>query len=422
MNTKKLLFLAASVACSLPHSMQAGGIDLYEIGTPDTGLGSAGYASRVDDASVVFRNPGGMGFLGGPQFLAGVQLTYGSVQFSPNSNTSARLGAEDGGNSVGALPAGGFFIATPLSDKISIGFAGLSYFGLSQRYDDNWVGRYYIQDGTLIGASFLPTVSFKPNDWLSLGAGLNAMYGYLKNQVAVNNLDPRMGDGQMDLKDTTWGFGANVGVMLEPVQGTRIGLTYLSPVDLDFKDTPSFSNLGPGLAAVLQNPSQIDLGTTVPQSVMASVYHELSSQWALMADVGWQNWHEFGKIDVGIESGSNPVRTINANYQDTWHGALGAEYKFNPQWRFTGGVAYDSSAVDSANRTLTVPMGQTWRFGLGALYQLNQKIVLGLAYEFSWAGNMFVDQGSETSLRGQVAGSYSDTWFSFVSLNLNWKF
>ena len=35
---------------------------------------------------------------------------------------------------------------------------------------------------------------------------------------------------------------------------------------------------------------------------------------------------------------------------------------------------------------------------------------------------MAVDQGSNASVRGQVAGSFNDSWFSFVALNLNWKF
>jgi long-subunit fatty acid transport protein len=67
-------------------------------------------------------------------------------------------------------------------------------------------------------------------------------------------------------------------------------------------------------------------------------------------------------------------------------------------------------------------MGQAWRIGLGALYELNKKVTLGAAYEFLWGGNMSVDQGTDLSLRGRVAGSYNDSWFSFFSLNLNYKF
>jgi long-chain fatty acid transport protein len=424
---KNLAINLASVALALAglwtFAAHAGGIALYEIATPDVGLASAGYASRVDDASVLFRNPGGMGFLEGAQFEGGMQLTYGSVQFSPNGSTSARLGKDDGGNAIGALPAASFFVTAPLSDKISVGFGSASYFGLFQKYDDNWVGRYYIQEGGLVGVSLLPTISIKPTECLSFGVGLNAMYGYLRSQAAVNNLDPAIGDGQMTLKDTTWGFGANVGVLVEPVKGTRVGVTYLSPVDLNFEATPTFNNLGPGLSAVLRNSPRLNLGMTVPQMVMLSLYHDLNEQWALMTDFGWQNWSQFGEVNVSIEtSDANPIKTVNGNYQDTWHGALGAQFKATEKWTFTGGAAYDSSAVDSAHRTVTVPMGQAWRFGLGARYQLSDKINLGAAYEFLWGGDLSVDQGTDTSARGRVAGSYNDTWFSFATLNLSWKF
>jgi long-chain fatty acid transport protein len=419
-----LTLICSALACSatLGPPAQAGGIFLYEIGTPDVGLASAGYASRVQDASTVFRNPAGMSFLEGAQFQAGVQLLYGSVEFSPDANTSGRLGTESGGNAIGALPAGGLFVVVPLSEKFAVGLGGLSYFGLVEKYDQNWVGRYYMQESALLGMSLLPSVSFKATDWLSVGAGLNAMYGLLNTKVAVNNLEPGIGDGQMTLKDQTWGFGANAGVLIEPVKGTRVGLTYLSQVDLDFKDNPTFSNLGPGLSALLQNPAQLNLGVHVPQSVMLSLYQELNPKWAVMADFGWQNWKQFGKVDVGIEAGNNPVTTKDLNYQDTWHGALGAQFKASEKWMFTGGVAYDSSAVDSANRSVALPMGQNWRFGLGALYQLSQKVNLGFAYEFMWAGDMAVDQGSNDSLRGRVSGSYNDSWFSFASLSVGWKF
>ena len=50
------------VAClfALVVSAEAGGLYLYEIGSPDVGLAAAGYAARAADASTVFTNPAGM--------------------------------------------------------------------------------------------------------------------------------------------------------------------------------------------------------------------------------------------------------------------------------------------------------------------------------------------------------------------------
>jgi long-chain fatty acid transport protein len=426
--TCKLTVAGTALACAglTPHTAQAGGIDLYEIATPDVGLASAGYSARAQDPSTLFKNPAGMSLLSGVQVQGGLQLTYGSVQFSPNANTSARLGTEDGGNAIGALPAASLFLTVPLGERVHVGFGTFSYFGLLEDYNNNWVGRYYVQDSALVGVSLMPAASVKLTDWLSVGGGINVMYGYLKEHVAVNNLLPGVPDGQLRVRDDAWGVGGVGGILLQPCEGTRIGATYVSAVKLPFSTTPSFTGLGPGLSALLASPPSLDLGVTVPQTAMIGIYQQLSPKWALMADVGWQNWHEFGKVEVGVDSATpgGPARTFTTQlqFEDTWHGALGLQYQVSPKWRLSGGVAYDTSAEKSANRTVVLPLGQAWRFGVGAEYQVSQKLNLGAAYTFLWSGNLSVDQGSDTSIRGRVSGSFRDSWFSFFTLNATYKF
>jgi len=401
----------------------AGGIMLYQFGSPDVGLAAAGYAARAQDASTVFTNPAGMSRLEKSQVLAGLQVLYGNVEFSPNSATT--VPGSDGGVAIGWMPAGSAFIAQKLNQDWSIGLGSLSYFGLMQSYDDNWVGRYYIQKSTLIGMTLMPAVSYRVNNWLYVGAGLNIMYGILDSQVAVNNIGEARPDGQLKYDDSKWGFGANLGVLVEPKPGTRFGLTYLSDVKLDFSAVPEFSGLGPGLEALLRTnglmTSSMDLGMTVPQMVMFSAYHEMNDKWAIMGNVGWQNWSRFGKVDVGVNSGNPTSLTVNNDYKDTWHVALGAQYRHSPAWTYSAGVAYDSSAVDNDKRTVTVPMGQIWGFGLGAQYAISPNVTLGAVYEFAWLGDMPVDQ-QRGPLAGRVAGGFNNSSFNFFALNLKWTY
>jgi len=415
---RKLAALAIASSVSLAPSVYAGGIGLYEIATPDVGLASAGYAARADDASTLFKNPAGMNRLEGAQLQTGLQALYGSVTFSPDGNTSPLLGNNDGGNAVGWMPGASLFVVAPIGEKFRIGLGTLSYFGLAEDYNDNWVGRYYVQESALVGMTLMPSASYQVTDWLSIGAGLNAMYGYLDTKIAVNNAGIASPDGRMSLTDRTWGFGANVGLLFQVSEKTRIGVTYLSAVNLDFSDTPTFVGAGPA------NPSTLNLGMTVPQSVMLSTYHALNEQWALMADCGWQDWSQFGYVQAGVEGGA--TTTANLKYQDTWHGAIGAQYRPSEKWLLSAGAAFDSSAVTSENRTVTLPMGQAWRFGLGAQYQLSRSVNIGAACTFLWAGNMSVNQQSTLPVaaggRGNVSGSFEDAWFTFANVNLTWKF
>jgi long-chain fatty acid transport protein len=71
-----------------------------------------------------------------------------------------------------------------------------------------------------------------------------ALYGKLDQRVALNNLLVGQ-DGRLKFTDDEIGVGGMAGVMLEPIEGTWFGVTYTSPVKLDFKDTPSTKNLGP---------------------------------------------------------------------------------------------------------------------------------------------------------------------------------
>ena len=154
---------------------------------------------------------------------------------------------------------------------------------------------------------------------------------------------------------------------------------------------------------------------------MGSVYFELTDRWALLGDAGWQNWASFGRIEVNVASTTPTSLTTNIGYKDTWHVALGAQYQISDPWRLTFGAAYDSSITTASNRTLSLPVGDAWRFGIGTKYAVKKDLELNLAYEFLWGGSPSVDV-NRGPLAGQVAGNYNNTWIQFLTLNATWKF
>jgi long-chain fatty acid transport protein len=80
-------------------------------------------------------------------------------------------------------------------------------------------------------------------------------------------------------------------------------------VKWDFKANATFEN---GATA-----PEVDLGMKVPQAVMLSLSQGLNERWAVVAGFGWQNWSQFGKVDIGVKAGQTATTTVNANYQDT---------------------------------------------------------------------------------------------------------
>lgn len=403
---------------------EAGGIILYELGTPDVGRASAGWAARANDAATLFTNPAGMSRLPKRQLLAGGQLTYGHLPFKKNANTT--VDGTDSGTAVGWLPGGSLFYTHELPSGWNVGIGAFSYFGLAAEYDRGWVGRYYVQKSSLIGFTVMPAVSYRVNEHLSFGAGFNWMFGFFNQESEIRNFVPTSGDGSVKLDDDTQGYGANIGVLGEVDKGTRFGLTYLSPVKLDFKATPEFAGLGPVQEAALARVgilgAEVDLGLEVPQTLMASAYHELSEEWVIMGNIGWQNWKSFGKAAVTVGD-TLLSTTVDLDYKDTWHVAAGAEWDVAPEWLVTGGIAYDSSPIDDENRVVQLPMSQMWRFGAGGEWMWKESVKLGFAYQLGWMGNLDVDQYQQigNQIVNRVAGQYTSAAIHTFAVNLVWE-
>jgi long-chain fatty acid transport protein len=412
----------------------AGGISLYEVGTADVGLASAGYGARAQDASTVLTNPAGLTRLPGNQFLGGAQVLYGNVSFSRTGDTSPELGTDDGGHPIGSggwFPGGGGFLSYTVSPTVKVGLGITGNFGLALNYNDDWVGRYYVRQGSIIGLSFLPTIAWKATDKLSVGASVNAMYGYLKNVVAINNIDPRFGDGQLKMKDETWGWGGNVGLLYEFTPTTRVGLTWNSQVNLDFSAPPEFTNLAPGITAALNRAgllnSTIKIGIKDPQGVMGSLFTQVDDRWALLASVGWQQWSRFGDAQIGIEDTTNPHSITTAiPFKDTWHVSGGAQYRMDGPYLLNFGVAYDSAFQENSDHiSPMLPANSQWRFGVGVQQDLGKGQYWGFAAEYAYGGTLRTNiQGRPVLLggRGNLVGSYDQTAILFLSAYYNWAF
>lgn len=429
MNTKRpSLSTWLAVGAFVSATAQAGGISLYEVGTADVGLAAAGYAARAQDAATILTNPAGMTRLAGNQLTLGAQALHADLGFSIGDATSPALGGGAGGNPIGWFPGGGAFYSHSVSPDLKLGIALTGNFGSAVKYDSGWVGRYYVQEGTLLGVSILPSVAWRVNDRLSLGAALNVMRGTFETKVAVNNIVGP--DGQLSLEDNAWGVGANLGLLYETSPGSRFGITYTSPVNLDFRAPASFSGLGPGLQALLTSrgliDANVDLGMTVPQGVMASVYHELDSRWAILGNVGWQQWSKFGRVDVGVDSNDPVGLTSNLEFKDTWHVAAGAQYRHSDAWTLTAGVAYDSAFQDNAHVAVALPANAAWRFGVGGQKQESPAFRWGWSLEYVHGGDMNVDLRGNVPVaiggRGDVVGSFDNASILFLAASLSWKF
>lgn len=414
-----MLALLAVLSASTPAF--AGGLYVYEIGAPDQMFASAGREAIGRDASTSYTNPAAMTRLKQSEVLLGVQPIYADVRFEPGSATTQTGG--DGGNAAGFVPSLGSFYVHSFTDRIKGGLAFNTYVGGGLHYDDQWAGRYYAQESSILTLAGNLSGAYRVNDWLSLGVGFTTLYAKLKMSAAIPNAEP-IGDARITAEDDNVGFGGNASILLEPSPATRIGLVYRSQIQVSMHDVGSLENVGPLLGGVLQASglvdADVDLDFTFPQMVHAAVYHDLGDKLSIMIGLGWEDWTEFGDLGVTLDSSTDSSFNADLHIHDTWHGSVGFEYRPVARWRVGTGIAYDSGAVNDKDRTPALPLSRQWRWGAGFEHDVAETWTVGFQYTLVELGNAPIDRARP--LPGTLKGSYEDNMVHAFNFSVRKRF
>jgi len=419
-----LPFVMATAAGLAAPLANAGGIMLWEIGTPTLGTASAGWAAMPEDASTAFTNPAGTVWRDDTEIRAAGQLMYGDIGFS-NGGLS-NIPGNDGGNPIEWFPGGGAYAAGRLTDNLGWGLAMAGNFGSALDYKRGWEGRQFAQTVDLIGMSLIPSLSWKINPCLSIGAGLNVMGIYFKYKSA-----PRAGlipdNARFRYRDTDIGYGGNLGLIYRPVSGTTFGLSYTSKVDAKFTDRVELDNFGPLFQPLVDrlNGKKTDIDLTVPATVTASLQQALTPATTLYANINWQDWSEYAGVDLQIDNPAQTSIQVNRGYKDTGQLALGVRYQvgrgYLQGWSLSTGFAYDSAMASEADVTADTPTAEAWRFGLGAGKELCPGLHLDLGYTLAWSGNIDIDQQGRAPFYPRLEGTYKDTALHFFGASVQFK-
>jgi long-chain fatty acid transport protein len=158
----------------------------------------------------------------------------------------------------------------------------------------------------------------------------------------------------------------------------------------------------------------------MPNMLLVSGYHELTKELAVMGNFGWQEWSQFGAVELTV-SGDNPQSlTATIPFSDTYHGALGAQYRLFETWLLSGGVAYDSAPLNSGTRSPIFPIDRQIRGGVGVQKAVSDVITLGFQYEYLDLGSASLSRSSPVT--GTLVGDYSTNQVNVVSVNLAARF
>ncbi|BCM24899.1 OmpP1/FadL family transporter [Methyloradius palustris] len=407
----------------LTSQAYAAGYGLIEQSASAGGNAYAGGAASAEDASTVYQNPAGMTYLPDNQLVIGAHAILPSASFNNNGSTTA-FGAGTTGNNGGDagdltfIP--NFYLTNAITPDIRIGLGINVPFGLKTEYDSDWVGRYQAIKSELKTTNINPSVAFKANDQLSLGFGILAMraeaslssavdFGTLCTGLGLGCGTPQSRDGVASIHGDGWGIGWNTGAIWQINNATRLGLAYRSQVHLTLDGNIGFSNVPSALATSFPN-GNISAKLTTPDSLSASLFHQLNEEWDLLADITWVGWKKFKNLTVVRDSGSIAADTAE-NWSNTIRLAFGANYHYNQHLKLRTGIAYDESPVSDTYRTPRIPDNDRYWLSAGANYKLSDDNSIDIAYSHVFVKETTLNKTNDASvsaLKDTLRGAYDN--------------
>lgn len=413
---------AALVLLGGVEQAQAAGFQLREQSSEGLGNAFAGSAAKAYNLSTIFYNPAGMTRLQGNQvggsatWIAPVSKFSGTATRTRGGVTSTLSGGMSG-DTIDDAAVGATYMFWDYAPDLKFGLAFTAPFGLRSNYDYDWVGRYINRKSSITNMNLSPSVAYRINDRLSVGGAVQIGYTSvtLSQAIDFSGIPAILGgprsDGLGTVNGNDWGVGGDIGFLYELSPTTRVGVNWRSQISYKISGTAKFEV--PNLPAMLAASPSLRFSNasadfTSPDTVAFSLYHELTPQWALVADVDWTNWSTFKEIRIQYSDG-RADKVTPMNWHDTWFFSAGVIYKLDDRQSVQLGVAYDQSAVDDEDRTAGIPetsriwLSGGYSFNLGA----NQNFNLGYAHLFAEKAsiNQTVESGTTTyNLTGEYEG------------------
>jgi long-chain fatty acid transport protein len=414
--------------------VSASGFAIQEKGITGLGQAFAGAAAVAEDASTIWFNPAGLGFLERDEVAAGIHWIIPWAEFTDGGSTRA------GGRPLGGATTAttdtealvpNFYVAKAVTDAVRVGVGINAPFGLVTEYDPTWVGRYHAIKSDLMTININPTLAYKVSDQLALAVGFNALYADIELSQAIDQLTISRGvvpdDGRLTLSGDDWGFGYNLGLMLQATPTTRLGFAYRSEIAVEPSGTADFEvdsrlPLATGGRFVDTGvSSQVDL----PRAFSASLAQDLGEQWTVLGDITWTGWSSFPELRFQFDNPLQSDGVTTVDWDDAMRYSLGVHYRYDDALTLRVGVAYDETPVPSAERrTPRVPdADRTW-IAIGASYRPWDDLYLDVGYTHIFVDDASVDNTLESSipaLQHTLRGTY-ESRIDILSAGLRYTF
>ncbi len=291
----------------------AAGFRLPEAGAKAMGMGFA-FTAQADDPSAIYFNPAGLTQLKGQNVMLGLTYVkengaeYNGTTPVDDFQTGFTTRKSETQKTLNFYIPNAYYTNTNAKTGFSYGVGIFTPFGLGQEYDNGNNDSIFRNQITKIDLKTIvvnPTIAFKVNDVLSLGLGIDYMWGQAK--LAKTPWAPTLGGNlyNLDMKADGDAWGYNFGVLVKATENLRIGANYRSPFTLTLKDGDvNLANINTTGAPALGGASvsqaffggKTSFGTNGNATLYLPATFALGASYTMgrltmNADADWTFWH-----------------------------------------------------------------------------------------------------------------------------------
>ncbi len=370
---KKHLLAFSFLFCTI-SSFGAGYLINLE-GLRQVAMGGTGTAWPWD-ASTIFYNPGGLVRLKSIQAYASMSMIIPRTAFGdPNGSAVSHKQTFTPFN---------FYFGGPVKEdsRWALGLGVYTPAGNGLQWDDNWVGKYVVQNTQLKCFFIQPTVSFRVTDFLAVGAGFVYGNGYIDMSQALPVQDLNGNDGQLKMHGNAVGIGFNTGIQLKFSDRVQMGFTYRSQVNMNVDGGSAKFSVPSSLASSFPNTS-FSTQLPVPQVASFGLGVRPIDGLTLQFDLNYTGWNSYDSLRIDFGQNTAFLKNNHAprHYQNTLSPRFGANVKISKVVSVMGGFAYDPTPVTNGYVSPDLPDANRVVLSCGVTVKPAHRITLIAAFE-----------------------------------------
>jgi len=397
--TVSIIAIAAITAPLLAMNAKGAGLQLMP-GSSNFGTAGAGHAAIGLGAGSAWANPATMTLVEGQQIALGVIAAKTDIQFEANDPD-----VESGGDSGGEIYIPSFAYLASIHDKMRFGFSVVVPYGNSLDYDNDWEGSNVATEVSLETIQAMPSFAYRINNQFSVGFGVTANHTSVEQALQMSVLRNSM---DVTLEANSIDYGWTLGGLYELNAAHRFGFVYRSQVDSDLTGTGSVGT----------SDYDANLNWENPASIVISGYHQVSDDITLLWDLGRTFYSAFEETKVELEGFPTEI-DLERNWKDANRYAIGTHYQLNDNVILQAGYSYEESTVETADRSIDLPLDNIQRFTVGAIYKVSPNIDLSLGLEYADLGSPNIEDNGDP-LFASPEGEYDNSAMA-GSLSINYK-